>query len=377
MFESLFGAEMPLPVRFFIAFLIVLGLIGVTAWVVRRFGGERLDAMTRGRQPRLAVIDAAQVDGRRRLILIRRDNIEHLLMIGGPTDIVIEPNIVRAVAAGREAPVPQRAPAADTLPRAVQHGEATAWPPQAEAAQRAARAAPVEESEPWTQEAEPQPVTPPLRRPARTASDQLSGIAAEVTRFPEPRTTMPEGPSGGFGPRDGRQREAARERDESEPPRERETIRERAGGRLREASLREPARQQREQPQREPSMQEPAEPVRERPAREREGARMRELQSAPPEDFDTDADQNLADMAQRLEAALRRPGKGEARSAEPRAAEPRVASDAADTAMSAELEATPPLAPRPAPAEAKPGKSLYDSLEKEMASLLGRPSGKS
>jgi len=46
MFESLFGAEMPLPVRFFIAFLIVLGLIGVTAWIVRRFGGDRLGAAT-------------------------------------------------------------------------------------------------------------------------------------------------------------------------------------------------------------------------------------------------------------------------------------------------------------------------------------------
>ena len=50
MFESLFGAEMPLPVRFFIAFLIVLGLIGLTAWIVRRFGAERLGAATaRGR----------------------------------------------------------------------------------------------------------------------------------------------------------------------------------------------------------------------------------------------------------------------------------------------------------------------------------------
>ena len=46
--------------------------------------------------PRLAVIDAAAVDGRRRLVLVRRDNIEHLLMIGGPSDIVVEPNIVRA-----------------------------------------------------------------------------------------------------------------------------------------------------------------------------------------------------------------------------------------------------------------------------------------
>ncbi len=88
MFETLFGAEMPLAVRFFLAFLIVLGLIGATAWAVRRFGAGRLGASTRGRQPRLAVIDYASVDGRRRLILVRRDNVEHLLMIGGPTDVV-------------------------------------------------------------------------------------------------------------------------------------------------------------------------------------------------------------------------------------------------------------------------------------------------
>jgi hypothetical protein len=50
---------------------------------------------------RLAVIDAAAVDGQRRLVLIRRDNVEHLLMIGGRTDIVIEPNIVRATALAR------------------------------------------------------------------------------------------------------------------------------------------------------------------------------------------------------------------------------------------------------------------------------------
>ncbi|MGC1775450.1 MAG: flagellar biosynthetic protein FliO, partial [Pseudolabrys sp.] len=99
MFENLFGSEMPLAARFFIAFLVVLALIGVTAWLVRRFGASRLGSTVRGRQPRLAVIDAATVDGRRRLVLIRRDNIEHLLMIGGPTDLVVEPNIVRAVAA--------------------------------------------------------------------------------------------------------------------------------------------------------------------------------------------------------------------------------------------------------------------------------------
>src|SRR5258706_474614 len=60
-------------------------------------------------QPRLAVIDAASVDARRRLILIKRDNVEHLLMIGGPTDIVVESNIGRAgpIAVSREPrPIP-------------------------------------------------------------------------------------------------------------------------------------------------------------------------------------------------------------------------------------------------------------------------------
>ena len=119
MFDTLFGAEMPLAVRFFLAFLIVLGLIGVTAWAVRRFGAGRLGgASARGRQPRLAVIDYASVDGRRRLILVRRDNVEHLLMIGGPTDVVVEPNIVRAVAAPRDL---GSRPAAgiEALPRAI------------------------------------------------------------------------------------------------------------------------------------------------------------------------------------------------------------------------------------------------------------------
>src|ERR1700710_1334568 len=95
---------------FLFAFIAVLALIGVAAWLVRRFATNRLGANTnRGRMPRLAVIDAAAVDGRRRLVLVRRDNIEHLLMIGGPTDIVVEPNIVRPMP-GREQ-MPSRSPA--------------------------------------------------------------------------------------------------------------------------------------------------------------------------------------------------------------------------------------------------------------------------
>lgn len=83
--------------KFVIAFVLVMALIGLTAWLIRQFGAVRPSGSgARSRQPRLAVLDSATVDARRRLVLIRRDNVEHLLLIGGPTDVVVEENIVRA-----------------------------------------------------------------------------------------------------------------------------------------------------------------------------------------------------------------------------------------------------------------------------------------
>src|SRR5215472_10621837 len=114
------------PLTFILAFIVVLALIGLAAWLVRRFATNRLGANTqRGRMPRLAVIDAAAVDGRRRLVLVRRDNVEHLLMIGGPTDIVVEPNIVRAQA--RADQMPQRPPGGAEPPRIAPLPDPADW----------------------------------------------------------------------------------------------------------------------------------------------------------------------------------------------------------------------------------------------------------
>ncbi|MDE1935903.1 MAG: hypothetical protein KGI34_18060, partial [Bradyrhizobium sp.] len=71
------------------------------------------------------------------------------------------------------------------------------------------------------------------------------------------------------------------------------------------------------------------------------------------------ADQNLAEMAQRLEAALRRPP-----------GEPVAPPVAPEPPASRNGPRSEPAAPRPAPA---PVKSGFDNLEDEMASLLGRP----
>ncbi len=101
--DALFGG-MPDAVRFVFAFVVVLGLIVAGAFLWRKFGGSALTTIgSRTRQPRLAVIETMVVDARRRLVLVRRDNAEHLLLIGGPTDVVIEPSIARAVMASRDA----------------------------------------------------------------------------------------------------------------------------------------------------------------------------------------------------------------------------------------------------------------------------------
>ncbi len=44
-------------------------------------------------EPRLSVMEQANVDSKRRLVLIRRDDVEHLIMTGGPVDLVIETGI--------------------------------------------------------------------------------------------------------------------------------------------------------------------------------------------------------------------------------------------------------------------------------------------
>lgn len=69
--------------------------------VVFRFvAGHRLQPPHNGRQrqPRLGIVDEFDLDRRRQLVIVRRDNVEHLLMIGGPNDFLIESQIIRASA---------------------------------------------------------------------------------------------------------------------------------------------------------------------------------------------------------------------------------------------------------------------------------------
>ncbi len=79
--------------RFLLALVFVLGLIGFIAWAARRFGLLRGAVRPRNGIRRLDVIETATIDSKRRLVLVRRDRTEHLLLLGIGSDMVIERGI--------------------------------------------------------------------------------------------------------------------------------------------------------------------------------------------------------------------------------------------------------------------------------------------
>ncbi|MEA4837264.1 MAG: flagellar biosynthetic protein FliO [Rhodospirillaceae bacterium] len=79
--------------RTLLVLVFVLGLITGLAWLLRRFGSGRF-AMRPAHKRRLDIVEILALDSRRKLVLVRRDRAEHLLLIGGATDLVIEQNAV-------------------------------------------------------------------------------------------------------------------------------------------------------------------------------------------------------------------------------------------------------------------------------------------
>ena len=78
--------------RFLLALAFVLGLILLVAFAVRKFGlGNRMP-VTKNRNRRLEVVEVLPMDTRRRLVLLRRDNREHLVLLnpGQGPDLLIE-----------------------------------------------------------------------------------------------------------------------------------------------------------------------------------------------------------------------------------------------------------------------------------------------
>jgi flagellar protein FliO/FliZ len=84
--------------RFLLALILVVALIFAVAWIARRLGlGGRL--ITTGGKRRLAIVEVLPLDGKRRLVLLKRDGTEHLVLLGLNADVVVESGIGSAAIA--------------------------------------------------------------------------------------------------------------------------------------------------------------------------------------------------------------------------------------------------------------------------------------
>jgi hypothetical protein len=211
--ESIAGPEYASAMMWTLGALILLLVILIIVRIVRGLTFGTFVAGGRNRKTRLAVMDATAVDTHRRLVLVRRDDVEHLILIGGPTDVVVEQNIRLQTPARRVLPpeprerqsseefTPRQAPdsmkppaAAAELPSEPARRPAEPQRPAPAPAPAPPTAAPATSTQP-TPAARPSlaaatpkptpapvaPVVPSPPAPGSTASPAASGAAASTT----------------------------------------------------------------------------------------------------------------------------------------------------------------------------------------------------
>ncbi len=167
-------------------------LIYIAYRIVRMLTSGTFIAGGRNRRTRLAVMDAAAVDDKRRLVLVRRDDVEHLILIGGPTDVVVEQDIRMIAKSTRTLPGEQAEPA-DLAPEAVPAPRVPVTAP-VRAAHRESR--PSERPVPSRPAAER--AAPPLSRPStpqqatpQTAAPQPPAAQQQPVARREPAAPVP------------------------------------------------------------------------------------------------------------------------------------------------------------------------------------------
>lgn len=79
--------------RFVASLILVVGLIGLCAYAAKKMGLVTGGMVASGSQKRLSIVEIKVIDAKHRLVLMRRDNREHLVLLGGEQDLLIESGI--------------------------------------------------------------------------------------------------------------------------------------------------------------------------------------------------------------------------------------------------------------------------------------------
>lgn len=87
-----------------LALVAVLALAVLGLWLLK-LTMKGTSTLGRGRNRRLGVVEQLQIDAKRQVLIIRRDDVEHVIMTGGGQDVVVESGIPVVRAAQAPAPV--------------------------------------------------------------------------------------------------------------------------------------------------------------------------------------------------------------------------------------------------------------------------------
>jgi len=79
--------------RLFFAFSIVLALMAAFNIALKYVSQRGLLFRPNQKQRRLQIVESLPLDGKRRAVLMRCDEREHLLLLGGQNDIVVDANL--------------------------------------------------------------------------------------------------------------------------------------------------------------------------------------------------------------------------------------------------------------------------------------------
>lgn len=177
-------------VSFAIALIIVLILIAILFRIIKAFTGGKFGNV---HQNRLRIIEGMALEGKRRLVIVRRDNIEHLLLIGGENDLVIEQGIQR-----QPAPVTRATKTAPSATQKMMAPQDTPKPTQQKTAPPQSPPPPAQQPAAQQPAAQPQNTPKPAPQPAAQANStakaptQASATAKPTNSSANPAQSPPK-----------------------------------------------------------------------------------------------------------------------------------------------------------------------------------------
>lgn len=429
--SGLSALNLPQPLVWILAFANIFGLLAAFAHLLKRIAGGRAAELEGGRNrvPRLGLVDSFDLDRHRKLIIVRRDNVEHLLLVG-PSDVVVESNIVRAAGAAsmreeraampREdrgsamggptvtTPVTMPIPPAPATPQTMQ-GAPAATPPQGPA--QAPAPAPAMPAAPFPvpppvrpaeQRKSAMPPPPPFGAPKRAGPPHQNRVEPVLTAIPggaaQDKAPVPEAAkpvaaaeaTPTVAPR--QEPVAAVPVREPAPSAAEQAPRTPAAAHVQTVILPEPTPVEAQTAAPKPAEQRPAEPKAApiptpQPAPEAKSApeakpepvaKLEPVAKSEPVARPAEADPILADLSTKLEEVLRTQIRPQDAITTPQTRvplpilPPMAAADAPAAPVVPPVQAEIVREPEPVPVAAAPPPSSADAFEEELRRILGR-----